>query len=31
MAMKAEIQQEVPVEAGTQELNFGITATFELR
>ena len=32
MAMRAEAQQqEVPVEAGTQELNFTITATFELR
>jgi uncharacterized protein len=31
MAMKAEVQQEVPVEAGTQELTFSITATFELR
>src|SRR6185503_10040001 len=31
MAMEAKAAQDVPVEAGTQELSFTITATFELR
>jgi len=31
MAMEARAAQDVPVEAGTQELTFTVTATFELR
>jgi uncharacterized protein YggE len=31
MAMEAKAAQDVPVEAGTQELAFAITVTFELR
>jgi uncharacterized protein YggE len=31
MAMEAKVSSDVPVEAGTQELSYTITATFELR
>jgi uncharacterized protein len=31
MAMEAKVSQDVPVEAGTQELTFAVTVTFALR